>query len=53
MIDPRAAQDLERPFKSHLKPEEPVERSSSKHTNPDSAQNPFLDGPASDEEEKP
>ncbi|XP_027148462.1 protein MULTIPLE CHLOROPLAST DIVISION SITE 1 [Coffea eugenioides] len=53
VIDPRAAQDLERPFKSHLKPEEPVERSSSKHTNPDSAQNPFLDGPASDEEEKP
>ncbi|KAL3505514.1 hypothetical protein ACH5RR_035355 [Cinchona calisaya] len=59
VIDHGAAKDFERPFKSHLKSEDQVEQSSSnsqmspKHTNSDSAQNSYLNRPASDEMQKP
>lgn len=59
VLDPGAAKDFERPFKSQLKSEDQVERSSSKNQagfkppNPDSAHNDIAKRSDAEETQKP
>lgn len=59
VLDPGAAKDFERPFKSYLKSEDQDEQSSSKNQaafkppSSDSSHNPFVNRPDSEEMQKP